>query len=171
MDMIKTGKFLAELRHEANLTQEQLGEELGVTNKTISRWETGTYLPPVEMLQILSVKYGVSINEILSGEKLDAENYKIKAEENIASTLESSAFTVKDKERYFKKKWKKEHFFEMIIEMIALIAFIVVGIIFDNNLTAVGAILGFIWSRTTNDRMNSYVDRHLRDDYNCNTKR
>lgn len=171
MDMIKIGKFLAELRHEANLTQEQLGEELGVTNKTISRWETGTYLPPVEMLQILSVKYGVSINEILSGEKLDAENYRIKAEENIASTLESSAFTVKDKERYFKNKWKKEHLFEMIIEMIALIAFIVVGIIFDNGLTAVGAVLGFIWSWTTNGRMNSYVDRHLRDDYNCNTKR
>lgn len=58
MDMIKTGRFLAELRKEHSLTQEQLGAELGVTNKTVSRWETGTYMPPVEMLQLLSVKYG-----------------------------------------------------------------------------------------------------------------
>ncbi|MDE5729583.1 MAG: helix-turn-helix transcriptional regulator, partial [Clostridia bacterium] len=57
MDMIKIGKFLCELRKEQNLTQEQLGEELGVSNKTISRWEPGTYLPPVEMLQLLSDKY------------------------------------------------------------------------------------------------------------------
>ena len=48
MDMVKIGKFLAELRKGHNLTQEELGEKLGVTNKTISRWETGTYMPPVE---------------------------------------------------------------------------------------------------------------------------
>ena len=57
MDMIKIGKFLSELRREKNLTQEELGEELGVTNKTVSRWETGTYLPPVEIIQILSQNY------------------------------------------------------------------------------------------------------------------
>ena len=50
MDMVKIGQFLSELRRGQGLTQEQLGEELGVTNKTVSRWETGTYLPPVEML-------------------------------------------------------------------------------------------------------------------------
>ena len=46
MDMISIGKFIAALRKEKGLTQEQLGEKLGVTNKTVSRWETGTYLPP-----------------------------------------------------------------------------------------------------------------------------
>lgn len=48
MDIKKIGTYLAALRHEQNLTQEQLAEKLGVTNKTISRWETGKYLPPVE---------------------------------------------------------------------------------------------------------------------------
>ena len=48
MDLIKIGNFIAELRKKQKLTQEQLGEKLGVTNKTVSRWETGTYLPPAE---------------------------------------------------------------------------------------------------------------------------
>ena len=50
MDLLLIGKFIAELRKEQELTQEQLGEKLGVTNKTVSRWETGAYLPPAEAL-------------------------------------------------------------------------------------------------------------------------
>ena len=98
MDMIKIGKFLSELRREKNLTQEELGEELGVTNKTVSRWETGTYLPPVEIIQILSQKYGVSINEILSGERISDNEYKEKAEENMKEVLSKSVFPLCEKE-------------------------------------------------------------------------
>ena len=58
MDLIRIGSFLAELRHEKGLTQQALGERLGVTNKTISRWETGCYLPDVEMLSLLSREFG-----------------------------------------------------------------------------------------------------------------
>ena len=70
MDTIKIGNFLAVLRKEQGYTQESLGEKLGVSNKTISRWENGNYLPPVEMLQALSSLYKVSINELLSGERI-----------------------------------------------------------------------------------------------------
>jgi len=49
MDLIGIGKFIAELRKEQKLTQEQLGEKIGVTNKTISRWENGNYLPPADV--------------------------------------------------------------------------------------------------------------------------
>ena len=59
MDTIKIGNFLAELRKEQGLTQEALGEKIGVTNKTVSRWENGNYLPPVEMLQELSKLYNI----------------------------------------------------------------------------------------------------------------
>lgn len=83
MDMQKIGSFLAELRKEKNLTQDELGEQIGVTNKTVSRWENGNYLPPVEMLQILSKLYHVSINELLSGKRLDDEHYRENAEEYI----------------------------------------------------------------------------------------
>ena len=76
MDIKQIGEFLAELRHANNLTQQQLGEKIGVTNKTISRWENGNYLPPVEELQQLSQLFRISINEILSGKKLIYTEYK-----------------------------------------------------------------------------------------------
>ncbi len=63
MDMVRIGKFLAELRRERGLTQEQLGERFGISNKTVSRWENGNYLPPVEMLVELSGFYNVSIRD------------------------------------------------------------------------------------------------------------
>ena len=81
MDMQKVGNFLAQLRKDKNLTQEELGEQIGVTNKTVSRWENGNYLPPVEILQLLSKFYDVSINELLSGERLNDVVYKQNAEE------------------------------------------------------------------------------------------
>lgn len=87
MEIQKIGIFLAELRKEKDLTQDELGEKIGVTNKTVSRWENGNYLPPVEILQMLSKLYGVSINEILSGERLNGENYKENAEEFIVVDL------------------------------------------------------------------------------------
>lgn len=87
MDMVKIGCFLAELRKEKNLTQEELGEKIGVTNKTVSRWENGNYLPPVEILKILSEFYSVSINELLSGERLTTEKYRQNAEEYMVADL------------------------------------------------------------------------------------
>lgn len=90
MDMQKIGSFLAELRKEKNLTQDELGAQIGVTNKTISRWETGNYLPPVEILQTLGDNFGVSINEILSGERISDGNYKDISEQNIKSALTKS---------------------------------------------------------------------------------
>ena len=76
MDQIKIGKFIAELRKEKCMTQEQLGEKLGVTNKTISRWENGNYMPDVEMLSLLSKELNVTINELIIGERLETEEFK-----------------------------------------------------------------------------------------------
>ena len=98
MDMVKMGSFLAELRKERNLTQAELGEKLGVTNKTISRWETGNYMPSVEMLEELSTMYGMTINELLSGKKLSTEEYKEMAETNIKEILKESTFSLKEKQ-------------------------------------------------------------------------
>lgn len=90
MDTKKIGKFLRDLRQEQNLTQEELGEKLGATNKTVSRWETGAYMPPVDILLAMSKLYGVSVNEILSGERLTNADYQPKAEENIVAALKKS---------------------------------------------------------------------------------
>lgn len=90
MDTVKIGKFLKELRKEQNLTQEQLGEKVGVTNKTVSRWETGNYMPPLECLAILSELYGVSINEIVAGQRLSQAEFAEAAEENLSEALQMS---------------------------------------------------------------------------------
>ncbi len=95
MDVQKIGAFLAELRKERNLTQDELGMQIGVTNKTISRWENGNYLPPVEMLQILSNTFDVSINEILNGERISDNNYKNVSEQNLKSALINSDLVIK----------------------------------------------------------------------------
>ena len=107
MDTIKIGNFLATLRKEQNLTQESLGEKLGVTNKTVSRWENGNYLPPVEMLQELGKLYAVSINEILCGERIPEEKYQVKAEETITGILSGSPFSFKERSDFWKHKWQR----------------------------------------------------------------
>ena len=87
MDTKKIGTFLKELRNEKGMTQEQLGEKIGVTNKTISRWETGNYMPPVDCLNMLSDIYDISINEILAGERASGDVFTKIAEQNITVTL------------------------------------------------------------------------------------
>lgn len=87
MDTKRIGAFLKELRKENGMTQEQLGERVGVSNKTISRWETGNYMPPVECLSMLSDIYDISINEILAGERVADKEFTEIAEKNITSTL------------------------------------------------------------------------------------
>ncbi|MBQ7712549.1 MAG: helix-turn-helix transcriptional regulator [Clostridia bacterium] len=83
MDQVKVGAFLASLRREKGLTQEALAERIGVTNKTISRWETGTYMPDVEMLLILGEQFNVTVNELLCGERLSDGAMREKGDSNI----------------------------------------------------------------------------------------
>lgn len=163
MDMVKMGSFLAELRKERNLTQAELGEKLGVTNKTISRWETGNYMPPVEMLEELSNMYDLTINELLSGKKLSTEEYKEMAETNIKETLKSSAFSLKEKQEFFEKKWKKEHRFDLTLGMIVIIAVIVAGFFYGTEIVLLGAIAGFVFSIYEYNRMKIYVENNAFD--------
>ena len=162
MNIQKIGAFLAELRRQRNLTQEQLGDKLGVTNKTVSRWETGSYLPPVEMLQRLSELYGITINEILSAERLDEQAYREKAEENIKSAL-VSRFTLQERMDYFKKKWRREHIFELIMGMLAAIALYAAGILWLDGLQIAGYLLFVFFPIRWNNQMMSYVEEKAFD--------
>ena len=69
MDQIKIGAFLKTLRKEKNLTQEQAAEQLGVSNRTVSRWETGTNMPDISLLLVIAELYSVSIPELIEGER------------------------------------------------------------------------------------------------------
>lgn len=166
MDMIKIGNFLTQLRKQQNLTQAQLGEKLGVTNKTISRWETGTYLPPVEMLQALSDLYGVTINEIISGEKLDKDTYREKAEENIMSALNKSTFHLKDKITYFKKKWIREHVGRILLAIVLWFGLVLAMGLRQVNPMIVGAIGGWMavsFYLVLRNMMMAYVEANAFD--------
>lgn len=164
MDLQNVGSFLSELRRERNMTQEQLGQRLGVTNKTVFRWENGNYLPPVEMLQQLSEIYGISINELLSGQRLAENDYRLQAEENIKSALNCSSFTLKERIAFFKKKWKKEHFGSLIAGLSACIGLYMWGFRYDGRqLQMIATVLAFIFIIWRYNAMMAYVERRAFD--------
>ena len=165
MDQIKTGKFIAALRKEKSLTQEQLGKKLGVTNKTISRWENGNYMPDVEMLSLLSREFGVSMNELISGERLAAEDFQKAADKNLAAALDNSTFTLKEKIAFFKKKWLREHIAAIILcaaAWIGLVIWLALKLRGSDAyalLGAIGGMLAMLFYVVLYNRMMVYVER------------
>ena len=163
MDQVKIGKFIAQCRNEKQITQEELGEKLGVTNKTISRWENGHYLPDIEMMQLLSKEFNVSINELISGEKIKDSDYKEKAESNLIAVLENSSFTLKEKIDFYKKKWLKEHIFSNIMSFIFWLAVIILLKFQNINIYLLGSISGiltvFIYTLKYNQMMIYVEDK------------
>ncbi len=164
MNQIKTGKFIAALRKEKGMTQEQLGERLCVTNKTISRWENGNYMPNVEMMSLLSKEFGVSINEIIVGERLGAEDFKKAADDNLVTALNNSTFTLKEKITFFKKKWLREHIATFVLCAVAWIGIMVLltskarGNDILPVLGAVGGLLAVLFYVVLYNRMMAYVE-------------
>ena len=88
MDLNKIGKFISEERKKKNYTQKQLADILNVSDRTISKWECGKGFPEISLLQPLCEELGISVNELLSGERLDKEKYVKKAEQNIVHLVE-----------------------------------------------------------------------------------
>ena len=76
MNQEKIGKFIAECRKEKNLTQLQLAEKLNISNRAVSKWETGKSCPDVSIMMELCDILGISVNELLSGERIIMENYQ-----------------------------------------------------------------------------------------------
>ena len=81
MDQVKIGKFIAECRKEKGLTQMNLADKLGITDKAISKWERGIAMPDSSIMLLLCDMLGISVNELLSGEKIEMENSVQKNEE------------------------------------------------------------------------------------------
>ena len=113
------GKFIAECRKEKNMTQQELADKLGVTDRAISHWENGRRLPDYSLLKELCDTLSISINELFSGEKISNEDYMKKAEENMNILIT---------ENYYKKLLLKR----IIIGGInGIIVFIIVYIIMN----------------------------------------
>ena len=89
MDQIKIGKFIASCRKEKNLTQAQLAEKLGITDRAISKWETGKSMPDTGLMSEICELLGISVNELFTGEKLNLmEDYRKNAESNLLALKE-----------------------------------------------------------------------------------
>ena len=83
MDQVKIGKFIAECRKKANLTQMQLAEKLNITDRAVSKWETGKAMPDTSIMLELCDVLGISVNDLLCGEVVSMENYNKKLESNL----------------------------------------------------------------------------------------
>ena len=126
MDQIKIGTFLKLLRKEKNLTQEQLAEQLGVSNRTVSRWENGNKMPDISLLSEIAEFYDVSIPELIYGER-KSENMREEAKE-VAETM--SDYAKAEKETLVKSIRNMS-----LIGLIALIIYMVLGrtSVYDRN--------------------------------------
>ena len=90
MDQIKIGKFIAEERKTKQYTQRELADKLSISDKTISKWERGNGFPEVSLLLPLCNELEVTVNELLSGERLQEMDYKKKAEENMVNLVKEA---------------------------------------------------------------------------------
>ena len=127
MDQIKVGAFLKDLRKEKGITQEQLAEELGVSGRTISRWETGKNMPDISLLVEIAEFFDVSIPEIIKGER-KSENMKEETKE-VAETM--SDYAKAEKEQLIKSFRNMS-----IIGLIALLVYMVLREtgVYDRNI-------------------------------------
>ena len=160
MNQEKIGKFIAKLRKEKKLTQEQLAEKLGVTAKSVSRWENGVCLPDVSLFKDLCNILEITLNDFFAGEKIKEEKFKEQADNNLFNALENSSFTLKERIEYFGKKWDKEHFIELTIAMIIIVGFIIYGFIKDNGIQYLFMIIGFTYGIWENNRKKAYIERN-----------
>ena len=158
MNQEKIGKFIAELRKQKKLTQEQLAEKLGITKNAVSKWERGLGLMDLSLLKPLSKILGVSVTEILKGEKFRKDEINFKSEETLIDTLDYSAKEI--------KKVKKNKILMILLTIIITI----LSIILLDTIQAVAFKNSPIISwrvKDVNDS-DSYVDKgFLIDTYYC----
>ena len=101
MNQERIGKYIAKLRKGKKITQEELAEKLGVSSKSISRWETGRNMPDLSLITPLCKELGTTINELLSGEKLNEKEYQEKLAENIIKTIDFTDKKLRKTRRIF----------------------------------------------------------------------
>ena len=87
MDQIKIGKFIAECRKKANLTQMQLAEILGITDRAVSKWETGKSMPDAAIMLQLCEVLGITVNDLLSGNVITVDQYNKELEHNLLDMI------------------------------------------------------------------------------------
>ena len=120
MDQSKIGKFIATCRKEQQLTQMQLAEKLGITDKAVSKWELGIAMPDSSIMLELCGILGISVNELLSGEKINMEEQSLKTE---ALLLELTKKEEKRRKTLFVNAWVMAIIFTVYYVGICVLAY------------------------------------------------
>lgn len=121
MDQIKIGKFIASCRKEQSMTQAVLAEKLGISDRAVSKWETGKSMPDSGIMLELCELLKINVNELLSGEHITMEDYNAKSEEVILG-LKS------ENEKYAKRLLRSEAYI-VVVGVVASLAMIIAGTI------------------------------------------
>lgn len=137
MDQIKIGKFIADERKRKGYTQKQLSEKLEISDKTISKWERGNGFPEVSLLLPLCNELEITVNELLSGERVSEEDYRKKAEENMVNLVREA------------QESKKKIILSAVVAALTIIAavplFMVSGMIeMENGIRIILIVIGII---------------------------
>lgn len=127
MDQIKVGNFIAQCRKEKNLTQMQLAEKLGITDRAVSKWETGKSMPDSSIMLDLCNVLEITVNDLLSGEVVTMSNYNEKLEKNLIETL-------KEKEKADKQLLALEIFIGVLVSVLLLSLVFVAAFVHMANL-------------------------------------
>jgi transcriptional regulator with XRE-family HTH domain/DNA-directed RNA polymerase subunit RPC12/RpoP len=122
MDQVKIGKFIADCRKTANYTQLQLAEKLGITDRAISKWETGKSLPDSSIMLELCGLLSITVNDLLSGEVVTMDNYNKEMENNLLEM-------VKQKEAADRRLLKAEIVMGIVAILPLIAAAIVVSVV------------------------------------------
>ena len=118
MNQIQIGRFIAASRKAQGLTQRQLADKLGISDKTVSKWERGKGLPEVGLMLPLCASLDITVNDLLSGERVSDANYQKKAEENIMDLM---------KENEENKRWMLLSVICAVITVIAVCALVTIA--------------------------------------------
>lgn len=142
MNQEKIGKFILKRRKEKNMTQQELADKIGVTDRAISKWENGRGMPDLSLMKPLCDELGITINELISGENLDKKEYKKKSDENIINTIS-----------YSDKKIKKTKTLFKVIVLVLIIIFLSLSFMFiidvrrmNENKPVVFSTWGFLYT-------------------------
>lgn len=100
MDQEKIGKFIASCRKQKNITQQELAEKLGVSDRTIGNWENGRNMPDLSLFKPLCNELDITLNDLMSGEKVKDKEYQEKLEENIINTINYTNKKIKDRNNF-----------------------------------------------------------------------
>jgi len=160
MNQEKIGKFILELRREKNMTQQELADKIGVTDRAISKWENGRGLPDLSLMIPLCKELGITINELISGEQIEKEDYQSKLEENIFKTIDYTN----------KKSANKNKIFKIVVGTIITII-LIIGLMFfvdvnrmNNNEPVVFSTWGFKYAPLVDfheEKIISEVENYL----------